>query len=77
MQEMNSSYPAEFSFNAPEKVANWRPLVNWLLSIPHLVILYGLRILAEVVAYHFLVCDPLHRRAPGELRQHPSDVHAI
>ncbi len=50
MQEMNSSYPATFSFDAPEKVANWRPLVNWLLAIPHFVILYGLRILAEVVA---------------------------
>ena len=49
MQEMNSSYPAEFSFDAPQKVANWRPIANWLLAIPHLVILYGLRILAEVV----------------------------
>jgi hypothetical protein len=49
MQEMNSSYPATFSFDAPEKVANWRPIVNWLLVIPHLVILYGLRILSQVV----------------------------
>ncbi len=49
MQDMSSGYPATFNFDAPEKVANWRPLVNWLLAIPHLVILYGLRILAEVV----------------------------
>jgi hypothetical protein len=49
MQNLNSSYPATFSFDPPEKVANWRPLVNWLLAIPHLVILYGLRILAEAV----------------------------
>ena len=49
MQDMNSSYPATFSFDAPEKVANWRPVANWLLAIPHLVILYGLRILAQVV----------------------------
>jgi hypothetical protein len=49
MQEMNSSYPATFSFDAPEKVANWRPIANWLLVIPHLVILYGLRILSQVV----------------------------
>jgi hypothetical protein len=49
MQEMNPSYPATFSFDAPEKVANWRPLVNWLLVIPHFVILYGLRILSQVV----------------------------
>ena len=25
MQDMNSSYPATFGFDAPEKVANWRP----------------------------------------------------
>jgi hypothetical protein len=47
---MNSSYPATLTFEPPEKVANWRPLLNWLLAIPHFVILYGLRILAEVVA---------------------------
>jgi hypothetical protein len=49
MQPMNSSYPATLTFEPPEKVANWRPLLNWLLAIPHFVILYGLRILAEVV----------------------------
>src|ERR1700758_5240320 len=49
MQAMSSSFPATFSFEAPEKVANWRPIVNWLLAIPHLVILYALRILAEAV----------------------------
>jgi hypothetical protein len=49
MHDVNSSYPATFGFDAPEKVANWRPIVNWLLAIPHLVILYGLRILAQVV----------------------------
>ncbi len=50
MQPMNSSYPATLTFEPPEKVANWRPLLNWLLAIPHFIILYGLRILAEVVS---------------------------
>jgi hypothetical protein len=50
MQPMNSSYPATLTFDPPEKVANWRPLLNWLLAIPHFIILYGLRILAEVVS---------------------------
>jgi len=44
-----SSYPATFTFEPPEKVANWRPVVNWLLAIPHFAILYVLRVLAEVV----------------------------
>jgi hypothetical protein len=38
-----------FTFDPPDKVANWRPLLSWLLAIPHFVILYGLRILAEGV----------------------------
>jgi Domain of unknown function (DUF4389) len=45
-----SPYPATLTFDPPEKVANWRPLVNWLLAIPHFVILYGLRIFSQVVA---------------------------
>ena len=43
-------YPATLSFDPPEKVANWRPIVNWLLAIPHYVILYALRIFSQVVA---------------------------
>ena len=50
MQPSSSAYPATFTFDPPEKVANWRPLVNWLLAIPHFAVLYGLRVLGQVVA---------------------------
>ena len=50
MPPMSSPYPATLTFQPPDKVANWRPVLNWLLAIPHFVILYGLRILAEVVS---------------------------
>lgn len=50
LEPTNAGYPATFTFDPPEKVANWRPLVNWLLAIPHLIVLYALRILAEVIA---------------------------
>jgi hypothetical protein len=49
MQPMSSSFPSTLAFDPPERVANWRPLVNWLLAIPHFVILYGLRVFSEVV----------------------------
>ena len=49
MEPARSSYPATLGFDPPERVANWRPLVNWLLAIPHYVILYGLRIFSQVV----------------------------
>jgi len=44
------SYPATFTFDAPERIANWRPLVQWLLAIPHLLIVYVLQTVARVLA---------------------------
>ena len=46
----NGGYPATFTFDAPERVANWRPLVNWLLAIPHFAVLYAFRVLGQVIA---------------------------
>jgi hypothetical protein len=34
---------------SPYEVARWRPLVNWVLYIPHAIILYGLQIFARMV----------------------------
>ena len=30
MQTLGTPYPATLTFDAPERIANWRPLVNWL-----------------------------------------------
>jgi hypothetical protein len=43
------SYPLQLELDAPEKIARWRPLVHWLLVIPHLVVLYVLAIVQRVV----------------------------
>ena len=50
MEAASSPYPAALSVESPEKIANWRPLVHWLLAIPHFVVLYALSIVSEVVA---------------------------
>ena len=39
-----------FAFDPPERIARWRPLVHWLLVIPHLVILYVLQLVGQVLA---------------------------
>jgi ABC-type multidrug transport system fused ATPase/permease subunit len=49
MIEGTPAYPATYTFDPPEKIANWRPLVQWLLAIPHFVILYVLRLVSNVV----------------------------
>lgn len=42
-------YPAEFEFNAPERVARWRVIGNLILSIPHIIVVYLLGIIGSVV----------------------------
>jgi len=49
MLEGSPSYPATFSFDPPERIANWRPFVNWLLGIPHLIVLNVLQTVSNVV----------------------------
>ena len=51
MQAASAPYPATFTFDPPEKIANWRPLVHWLLAIPHFVVLWVLGLVSEVVGF--------------------------
>ncbi len=51
MLEATPPYPAQLTYNPPEKIANWRPLVQWLLAIPHFVILYVLQFVSQVIAF--------------------------
>lgn len=44
------SYPVAVELNAPPEVANWRPLVHWLLAVPHTLIAGVLGYVASVVA---------------------------
>jgi hypothetical protein len=45
-----ASYPASLTLDPPDRIANWRPLVHWLLAIPHYIVMYALGIVAEVCA---------------------------
>lgn len=35
--------------DSPHEIANWRPLVNWLLAIPHFIVVYALQTIAEIL----------------------------
>jgi hypothetical protein len=43
--------PVTVDLDAPLEVARWRPLVAWLLAIPHLVVLYVLNFVLEVLVF--------------------------
>lgn len=55
--------------DSPYEVARWRPLVNWVLFIPHAIILSGLQALAGAVAFVYwvmlLFTGKLHRELYG------------
>lgn len=43
------SYPVRLDLQAPHEVANWRPLVHWLLAIPQLFVAGVLRSVRQVL----------------------------
>ena len=44
-------YPARLEVQYPEQLSRWKIFVKWLLIIPHLIILYGYGILANVITF--------------------------
>jgi hypothetical protein len=42
-------YPLQLEFQADRRITRWRPLVQWLLVIPHLLIANALRSLRQVL----------------------------
>lgn len=48
---VGGDYPARLVVAYPEQLSRWKPLVKWLLAIPHMIILYGYALLAEVITF--------------------------
>ena len=51
-------YPVRLNIDYPEQIANWRPLVQWLLAIPYLFIagvLYWLTGVLTIVAFFTVI----------------------
>jgi hypothetical protein len=67
MQAAADPYPATLTFDPPERVKNWRPLVNWLLAIPHLLIAGALRYVSQLLAVVSWFVILFTGRLPGEL----------
>jgi len=46
-----AAYPIRFTFEPAEPIARWRPLVAWLLVIPHVIVLWALAIAAGLCVF--------------------------
>jgi hypothetical protein len=61
------NYPVRLTIDYPERVANWRPLVQWLLAIPYLLvagIIYTLTSIMTVAAFFTVLFT---KRIPREI----------
>ncbi len=45
----SAPYPLQLEFQAAPRITRWRPLVQWLLVIPHLMIAWALRSLRQAL----------------------------
>jgi hypothetical protein len=48
---MPSTYPLNLEVNSPAQIARWRPLLNWLLVLPPVVLLFVLTIGLEILSF--------------------------
>ncbi len=46
---VNVPYPAQLEFQGDQRITRWRPLVQWLLALPQLLIASALRSLRQVL----------------------------
>jgi ABC-type uncharacterized transport system YnjBCD permease subunit len=60
-------YPAQLSFHGTRQVARWRPLVQWLLAVPHLFIAYALGMVRGVLTLVSFFTVVFTRRIPRPL----------
>jgi len=64
---MSSTYPVRLDLTADTHVARWRPLVQWLLAIPHLAISSVLRTLRQLLTLVSLVTVLFTKRIPRQV----------
>jgi ABC-type uncharacterized transport system YnjBCD permease subunit len=64
---MSNTYPVQLDFHADHHITRWRPLVQWLLAIPHLLIANALRTLRQVLTLISLFTVLFTERIPRPL----------
>ncbi|MFI1676388.1 DUF4389 domain-containing protein [Streptomyces sp. NPDC020607] len=60
-------YPAQLHLQGTRKIARWRPFVQWLLAVPHLLIAYVLSMLRVVLTLIAFFTVLFTRRIPRPL----------
>ena len=61
------AYPASLTVETPERVANWRPLLQWLLALPHWIIVQVLAYVSVAISFISWFAILFTGRLPGGL----------
>lgn len=61
---MPAPYPLQLEFDADRHITRWRPPVQWLLAIPHLLIAWALRTLRQVLTLISLFTVLIRKEIP-------------
>ena len=61
------NYPVRLEVEYPEQMARWRPLVQWLLAIPYLIVAYFLYWITGIVAIVAFFTILFTKRIPRDI----------
>jgi len=64
---MSTPYPLQLEFQADHHITRWRPLVQWLMAIPHLLIASVLQSLRQILTLISLFTVLFTKRIPRPL----------
>ena len=64
---MSTTYPVQLDLTADTRIARWRPLVQWLLAVPHFVIVSVLTTLRHVLTAISFVTVLFTKRIPRQV----------
>src|SRR5215471_10546103 len=67
VMSMSAPFPAQVEFHGQRRIAWWRPLVQWALAIPQLMVASALRSLRQVLILLSLFAVLFTERIPRAL----------
>ena len=68
-------YPVSLEIEASLEVARWRPLVQWILALPHYLVLYALGFLLSVMWFISLITIVFTARIPSGIFGFMTTIH--
>lgn len=63
----STASPVVLSLDSPLEIRRWRPLLNWLFAIPHLIVAYVLQLILSLLTFIAFVSILFTKRIPESI----------